>query len=275
MRKPNLRSALLALAAAAAFALSGCAAGGAAPETAAPTGTGAGDTQAAPTELVVFAAASLTDVFGQIADDFMAEHPGVTVTFNFGGSSGLVTQLQEGARADVLATANEKTMQDAIAAGLVPETTQVFATNVLTIVTEAGNPTGITGLKDLADGGHSLVICAEQVPCGAATKKLEESTGIDLQPVSEENAVTDVLGKVESGQADAGIVYVTDAKGAGDKVTTIELPEAADIVNRYPLSVTANSEHTDLAQAWVDYVLGAHAQELLAAAGFGPAEPRA
>ncbi|RRJ85746.1 molybdate ABC transporter substrate-binding protein [Gulosibacter macacae] len=260
-----------ALAIAGAALLAGCAGGApAATDTAAPA-----DAAAAPSadtlsgELTVFAAASLNQVFDEIAADFMAEHPETSITFNYGGSSGLVTQMQDGAPVDVLATANESTMKNAIEASLMSAEQPIFATNVLTVVVEPGNPKNITGLSDLTRDDVALVVCAEQVPCGAATNKLEETTGITLSPVSEENAVTDVLGKITTGQADAGIVYVTDARGAGDQVAEVVIPEAADIVNNYPIGVTASTTNPELAQAFVDYVLAASAQQKLQAAGFG------
>lgn len=260
-----------ALAIVGAALLAGCAGGApAATDTAAPT-----DAAAAPSadklsgELTVFAAASLNQVFDEIAADFMAEHPETSITFNYGGSSGLVTQMQDGAPVDVLATANESTMKNAIEASLMGAEQLIFATNVLTIVVEPGNPKNITGLSDLTRDDVSLVVCAEQVPCGSATNKLEETTGITLSPVSEENAVTDVLGKITTGQADAGIVYVTDARGAGDQVAEVAIPQAAEIVNNYPIGVTASTTNPELAQAFVDYVLAASAQQKLQAAGFG------
>ena len=254
-----------AFAAALALALSACT-GTATPETT--TGaTEAASTGAAEStlsgELTVFAAASLHEVFDELAEDFAAEHPDVSITFNYGGSSGLVTQMVDGAPVDVLATANERTMTQAVDEGLMAGDTPIFVTNTLTIVTEAGNPKGITGLADLNGEGVRLVVCAEQVPCGSATVKLEETSGIDLQPASEENAVTDVLGKVTSGQADAGLVYITDAVGAGDQVAIVDVPEAQDILNKYPIGVTANAANPELAQAWVDFILSDHGQTKL------------
>lgn len=255
-----------ALAAALALGLSACT-GGTATEPVSTAETGGESTLSG--ELTVFAAASLHEVFDELAEDFKAEHPDVSITFNYGGSSGLVTQMQDGAPVDVLATANERTMTTAVESDLMGDPNQIFATNTLTIVTEAGNPKNITGLADLNRDDVQLVVCAEQVPCGSATVKLEEAAGVDLQPVSEENAVTDVLGKVTSGQADAGLVYITDAVGAGDQVAIVDVPEAQDIINRYPIGVTKTSANAALAQAFVDFVLSDHGQQKLQAAGFG------
>ena len=172
----------------------------------------------------MFAAASLKATFTEIGTIFQTENPGSTVTFNFAGSSDLVTQLTAGAPADVFASADTNNMTKATTANLVSGTPVNFASNILTIVTPPGNPAGITGFADLANPDVSVVVCAPQVPCGAAAATVETNTGVDITPVSEENSVTDVLGKITSGQADAGLVYVTDAKNAGDKVTEVRLP---------------------------------------------------
>ncbi len=223
---------------------------------------------AAPVTVTVFAAASLKATFTTLGATFEAENPGTDVVFNFAGSSDLVTQLTGGAPADVLATADTNTMTKAVDAGLVTATPVDFATNTLTIVTPPDNPAGITGFADLAKDGVSEVICAPQVPCGAATKKIEDATGVTLSPVSEEQSVTDVLTKVESGEADAGLVYVTDATNAGDKVAAVPFPESAGAVNTYPITVLTD---TARAQAFVDLVTGAEGQAVLRAAGFAPA----
>jgi molybdate transport system substrate-binding protein len=162
-------------------------------------------------------------------------------------------------------------MDKAVDDGLVEGDPVDFASNVLTIVTAPGNPKGITGFSDLANPDITLVICAEQVPCGAATKTVEENTGVTLTPVSEESSVTDVLGKVTSGQADAGLVYVTDAKGAGDSVTEVTFPESAEAVNIYPIAALAESKNPATAQAFVALVTGSEGQQVLSEAGFAPA----
>ena len=145
--------------------------------------------------------------------------------------------------------------------------TKIFATNTLTLITPPSNPAGITTLEDATKEGVKLVVCAEQVPCGAATKKLAETTGFTFTPVSEEQKVTDVLAKVTSGEADAGLVYVTDAAGAKDKVKVVDTPEAEKIVNKYPIAVTKSARQG--AQAFVDFVLGEQGQTMLRDAGFG------
>jgi len=221
--------------------------------------------------LTVFAAASLKATFTHIGTIFQQENPGSTVTFNFAGSSDLVAQLIAGAPADVFASADTANMTKATDAGLVSGTPVNFATNTLTIVTPPGNPAGITSFADLAKPGVAVVVCAPQVPCGAAAQKIETNTGVTLTPVSEENSVTDVLGKITSGQADAGLVYVTDASGAGDKVTTVSFPESTTVVNTYPIATLTAATEPSLATTFVELVTGPEGQQLLAAAGFQPA----
>ncbi|MFD6856509.1 molybdate ABC transporter substrate-binding protein [Rhodococcus sp. NPDC060090] len=234
------------------------------------TSCGSNDsTEAGAETLTVFAAASLQNTFTEIGEQFEAANPGVTVEFSFAGSSSLVTQLVEGAPADVFAAADTKTMGDVVDAGLAAGEPGDFATNVLTIVTESGNPENITSLEDLTREGLSVVVCAPQVPCGAATERVEESSGATLTPVSEESSVTDVLGKVTSGQADAGLVYVTDAKDAGESVTAIPFPESAGAVNTYPIARLADTDNAELAAEFVDFATGEQGRAILAEAGFG------
>ena len=219
--------------------------------------------------LRVSAAASLTQSFDTLAEDFEKDHPGVDVDVNYGGSSGLIQQLTEGAPADVFASADEKNMKKLTDAGLAKGEPQVFATNVLTLVVPQSNPAGIESFQDVVDKNVKLVTCAPEVPCGAATQKVEKANGAALKPVSQENAVTDVLGKVTSGQADAGIVYVTDAKSAGDRVKTLEIPRADQAVNTYPVVALDKAENPDLAREFVNLVTGDRGQKVLKDAGFG------
>lgn len=228
----------------------------------------ASDDGSGTTTLTVYAAASLTATFEQIAEDFEAEHDGVEVELSFGGSSDLVTQITEGAEADVFASAATKNMDDLVAADLTGAEPQDFATNVLEIAVPPGNPAGVKSLQDLT-GDLNLVLCAPEVPCGAAAQEVAEAAGVTFSPVSEEQAVTDVLAKVASGEADAGLVYVTDVAAAGDDVEGIEFPESADVVNTYPIAPVADSDEADLAQEFVDFVLGATGQSVLQDAGFG------
>lgn len=219
-------------------------------------------------EIVVFAAASLKSTFTELGSRFETDHPATTVTFNFAGSSDLVAQLIQGAPADVFASADTNNMTKAVDAGLLSGAPAVFATNTLTIVTPPGNPTGISSFGDLARPGTQLVVCAPQVPCGAATERVEKATGVTLSPVSEESAVTDVLGKVTSGQADAGLVYITDAAVAGDAVISVPFPESAGAVNHYPVALLTDSSRSEAAQDFIDLVTGPQGRQVLAAAGF-------
>jgi molybdate transport system substrate-binding protein len=219
--------------------------------------------------LRVLAAASLTGPFEQLAADFEAEHAGVDVQLSFGGSSDLVAQVQEGAPADVLATADTASMDRVAAADLLDGPPRVFATNLLQLAVPPGNPAGVSGLGDLDGDGVRLVVCAPQVPCGAAAQRVARAAGVGLDPVSEEQSVTDVLGKVVSGEADAGLVYITDVLAAGAAVEGVDVPEAAGFPNVYPLAVLADSPRSDLARTFVELVLGDDGRSVLRGAGFG------
>ena len=221
------------------------------------------------TTLTVYAAASLTSTFQEIADEFEKEHDGVEVKLDFGGSSDLVTQIQEGAPADVFASADTATMDKLVSADLTGADPQDFATNTLEIAVPPGNPAGISSFQDLDKKGLNLVICAPEVPCGAAAQAVAEKAGVTLSPVSEEQSVTDVLAKVTSGEADAGLVYVTDVTAAGDDVEGITFPESDSVVNTYPIAPVADSDESDLAQEFIDLVVGDTGQTILGDAGFG------
>jgi molybdate transport system substrate-binding protein len=219
--------------------------------------------------VTVFAAASLNQVFTALGKEFETAHPGSKVEFSFAGSSDLAAQLTQGAPADVFAAADPVTMAKAVDSGRITEPTENFATNVLTIITAPGNPKHIAGLGDLSQPGVQLVVCAPQVPCGRATKKITETAGVSLTPVSEEASVADVLTKVTSGQADAGVVYVTDAAAAAAKVAAVKIPEASAAVNMYPIAVLADSKNAKLAHEFESLVTGPKGREALAGAGFG------
>lgn len=242
--------------------VSGCGSSNNASSTSSPSGAAGGG------KLIVFAAASLKKSFTDIGEQFKTDNPGSDVEFSFAGSSDLVTQLTQGAPADVFASADTKNMDKAAQADLLSGSPVTFASNTLTIVTAPGNPKKIASFKDLTQPGLSVVVCAPQVPCGSATATVEKATGVKLNPVSEESQVTDVLGKVTSGQADAGLVYVTDAQGAGDKVTAVAFPESSEAVNTYPIAVLKQSKNQDLAKKFVDLVTGEAGQKVLNAAGF-------
>lgn len=213
---------------------------------------------------VVFAAASLKGVFEQLAKD-----AGVPAEFSFDGSSGLVDQIAGGAPADVFASADGANMDRAVAEGLIEGEPVRFATNVLVLVTPPDNPAGVTGFDASLDGTR-LVVCAPEVPCGRATAKLAEAMGLVLAPVSEESKVTDVLGKVVSGEADAGLVYATDAAKAGDSVRTFPIAEAAKMPNEYWIAAVRGGDAA-AARAFLDAVGSESGKALLAEFGFGAA----
>lgn len=226
-------------------------------------------TDASPAQdITVFAAASLKNTFTELGTLYEKENPGSQVHFSFAGSSDLAAQLDQGAPADVFASADTDNMTKVVDAGLVLGTPVDFAANTLTIVVAPGNPKNINSFADLNRPGTLVVTCAPQVPCGSATRKVETRTGIDLAPVSEESSVTDVLNKVTAGQADAGLVYVTDAAGAGDKATAVAFPEAAQAVNIYPIATLAQSKSPESAQRFVDLVTGPEGRAVLTKAGF-------
>lgn len=216
-----------------------------------------------PTTLTVYAAASLTEVFTTLGRDFETSHPNTTVRFNFAGSSDLATQINEGAPADVFASADEAQMERVDSVESAPTT---FATNRLTIATAPGNPQGIDSVQDLARSDVLTVLCAPQVPCGAAATRLLKLNDITVKPVSLESSVTDVLAKVASGQADAGLVYVSDVARAD--VDAVAVAGSADVINRYPIAVL-DGPRADLAREFVDLVLSSKGRSVLASADFG------
>jgi molybdate transport system substrate-binding protein len=220
------------------------------------------------TKLTVYAAASLTSTFSDLGKKFEASHKDVKVSFSFGGSSDLVAQIQQGAPADVFASADTKNMDKAVSAKAVEGTPVNFASNTLEIAVPPDNPAGVTSLKDLAKPSTKVVVCAPEVPCGAAAQKVEQASKITIKPVSEEQAVTDVLTKVESGEADAGLVYVTDVKAAAGKVKGVTFPQSASAVNTYPIAALSKSKNPDLAKEFVKLVTGTEGQSVLADAGF-------
>jgi molybdate transport system substrate-binding protein len=268
-QKPSARARwTVPVAAAALLVLAGCASSS--PDAAPSSGSSAADAESSLTgTITVFAAASLKTTFTELAADFEEANPDVTVVLNFAGSSDLVTQITEGAPADVFASADTKNMAKLDDADLLEVDAVDFATNVLTIAVPPGNPADISDFADLAGADVKTVVCAPQVPCGAATETIEKATGVTLSPVSEESSVTDVLGKVSSGEADAGLVYVTDVQAAGDSVEGITFAESDQAVNTYPIAPVTGGSNADASAAFIDYVTGEVGQKVLAAAGFG------
>ncbi|WP_037294891.1 molybdate ABC transporter substrate-binding protein [Saccharomonospora azurea] len=228
------------------------------------TACGGGDERV----VTVFAAASLTDVFTELEHRFEQTHDGVDVRLNFAGSSRLAQQIAEGAPADVFASADTEPMRQLETDGLLDGPPETFATNTLAIAVPRGNPAGITRFADLADPGVTLVVCAPAVPCGSATEEVERRTGVTLRPASEEADVRSVLTKVEVGEADAGLVYATDV-AASDAVEEVAFPEAAEVVNTYPIAVPAAAGRTEPAHRFVELVLSEEGRRLLREAGFG------
>ena len=219
-------------------------------------------------EINVFAAASLTGAFQRIGKDFEAANPGTTVTFNFAGSSLLATQINEGAPADVFASAAPANMATVTDAGNGEGTPRIFVKNQLVIAVPKGNPKGVKGLSDLTKADVMVALCAEQVPCGAAAKKALDAAGVTITPVTQEQDVKQALSKVTLGEVDAALVYRTDAKAAADDVDGIEFPESAGAINEYPITVLKDAANKPGAQAFVDYVLSDKGEAVLTEAGF-------
>ena len=218
--------------------------------------------------LTVYAAASLAPSFAVLADEFEAAHDGVAVRLSTGGSSDLATQIDQGAPADVFAAADRRVMADLRSHGLV-DRPAVFATNTLRVAVPPDNPAGITSFADLADPDVALVTCAPAVPCGSAAQRLAKRVGVPLRPVSEEQSVTDVLNKVRTGEADAGLVYVTDVTAAEGAVAQVPVPEAAEVVNRYPVATVTETGRPGLAAQFVELLLSERGREVLREHGFG------
>lgn len=220
------------------------------------------------TDVKLYAAASLSKVMPEIIDAYQTEHPGTTVTAQYAGSADLLSQLSAGAKGDLLITADEASMTKATDAKLTTGAASIIAKNSLAIIAPAKNPAKITGINSLGASGLKLVLCAEQVPCGKAANESLAKAKVKVKPVSLENKVTDVLGKVTSGEAGAGIVYVSDAKGAGDQVTTIAVPAADQVITSYPASVLASGSSSSAAASLIEFLKGATAQGILKTAGF-------
>lgn len=237
-------------------------AGAASPPTAAPAAdelTG---------DLTIYAAASLATAFDELATQFEQRHPQLDVRpIVYDGSSTLATQLLEGAPADVFAAADEASMAKVTDAGLADDP-QLFATNTLVLATPVDDPGGVGSLADLADEGVTVVLCAPEVPCGAASQRLLAKAGVTITPASFEQNVTAVLTKVAAGEADAGLVYVTDVHGRAD-VRSIVPTGADDVVNRYPIAALENAANPHAAAAFAEFVRAPEGQAVLGELGFG------
>jgi len=210
------------------------------------------------TTITVSAAASLTDAFTEIGEAFTEANPGIEVRFNFAGSSTLAEQINAGAPVDVFAAASSLSMDRARDALAEPT---LFASNSLAIAAPAGNPAGIVSLADLQDPNVTFIVCAVQVPCGAATEALLERNGLEVTPSSLEPDVRAVLTKVIADEADAGIVYRTDTAAAGDQVEQIAIADEVNVINHYPIAATKAAPQA--ADAFVDFVLSESGQQIL------------
>lgn len=231
-----------------------------------------------PRALNIFAAASLTDAFTEIGKNFEAAHLGVTVTFNFAGSQALRTQIEEGAPADVFASANTKEMDTLVSGSFVTDGTQkIFLTNKLVVILPANNPAALAKLEDLAKPGIKLIFAAEEVPVGKYARQALDSMnspfGTDFKDkvlanvVSNEDNVKQVVAKIQLGEGDAGIVYTSDAVAAPD-LKTIEIPAELNVIAKYLIASLTKSANADLATAFIDYVLSANGQAVLQKWGF-------
>ena len=254
---------VLAAAVAGAALLAGCGTG---QRAAGPATDGA--VTAAPTTLTVFAAVSLRDTFTALGTQFEAANPGAHVTFNFAGSSDLAQQIVQGAPADVFAAASDATMKTVSDAGQTGAAPASFAKKTQQLAVAPGNPSGITSFADLVRPGLGVVVCARGVPCGDTELRIEATTNIDVRPVSEEPDVRSTLTRVQSGDADAGLIYVTDVAAANGAVQGVAFPEAAQAVTNYPIAVVRTSEHAELAQRFQALVTGQAGQQVLQATGF-------
>src|SRR3954449_1040114 len=217
--------------------------------------------------VTVFAAASLTESFNDLQKTLQSSSPGLEITYSFAGSGALVTQVQQGAPADVIATADTASMKKLTDAGLV-ETPTTFAKNTLEILVAPGNPLGIKTLHDLSRVDIKLVTEDETVPAGKYAAQVLERAGVKTNPVSNEPNVKSAVAKVTSGEADATIVYATDVAAAGSKGQGVEIPDAQNVVAEYPIAVVKGSAHQDAAEAFVDAVLHGEGQDALGKHGF-------
>ena len=226
-----------------------------------------GKSSTSTSKLTVLMASSLTNTFTDLKAQFEKDHPGVTVVLSSGSSTTLAEQVTQGAPADVLATADEASISVAADAGDLAADPVQFATNTLVIAVPSDNPGGVTGIGSLNTA--SFIMCDTSAPCGAAAQQMLKNAGITAKPKSFEPDVASTLAKVETGEVDAGIVYVTDAKGAADKVKAIAIPTADNVVNPYFIAAVKDAKESSLAQDWIDLVQSSAGQSVLQKAGFG------
>jgi molybdate transport system substrate-binding protein len=217
--------------------------------------------------ITVFAAASLTEVFTTIGAQYEKAHSGTTIKFNFGPSSGLATQINEDAPADVFASAAPKNMNDVVSAGNASSPT-TFVKNTMEIVAAPGNPAKVTSVADLAKSSVKVALCDPAVPCGVVAAQVFKNAGVTVKPVASLADVKTTLTTIEQGEADAGVVYVTDVKAAGDKVVGVPIPDSINAVTDYPIAALTHAKNADVATSFVEYVESADGLKVLTAAGF-------
>lgn len=240
------------------LALGGC-------TTSTPAGSSSGS--AVSGTIIVFAAASLTEAFGTLGEEFEKANPGTRVTFSFGPSSGLATQITQGAPADVFASASARTM-DAVVAAKAAAGPQAFAANLMAIAVPPDNPAGVAGVADLARTGIKVAVCQADVPCGSAAAKVFANAGVTVTPVTLEADVKATLTKVALGEVDAGVVYVTDVRAAGATVLGVAIPADVNASTSYPIATMTASANPVLARRFVDFVLSPGGAQVLTDAGF-------
>ena len=254
-----MRRFALAIAGLAAVAVAGC--GGSSSGSSVPGNSSATGT------ITVFAAASLMGSFTQLGKQFETAHKGDTVKFSFGPSSGLATEINSGAPADVFASAAPVNMQQVVSAGNASDPVN-FAKNKAEVAVPPNNPGKVTSVKDLAKSSVKVALCQPQVPCGVVAAEVFKNVGIKVKPVTQQPDVKSVLTQVETGNVDAGMVYVTDVMAAGSKVKGVPIPAADNATTTYPIATISSSNYKSIAQAFVSYVLSPTGQQVLAAAGF-------
>jgi molybdate transport system substrate-binding protein len=266
-----MRRLACAMAAAAAIAVAGCSS-----SSSSSTATGTASSSAPATSsssaaqtgtIAVFAASSLKETFTQLGKQFEAARPGDTVKFSFGASSALATQINSGAPADVFASASTKNMDQVVTAGNA-SSPQDFAKNVMEIAVPPSNPAKVTSVNDLAKSSVKVALCQPQVPCGTVAGKVFDNAGIKVKPVTLQPDVKSVLTQVETGNVDAGMVYVTDVMAAGSKVKGVTITASDNASTTYPIAAVSKSKYQSIAQAFVAYVLSPEGEQVLKTAGF-------
>jgi molybdate transport system substrate-binding protein len=220
--------------------------------------------------ITVFAASSLTESFGAIAKQFEKRYPGVTVKFDFDSSSNLAAQIDQGAPADVFASADDANLRKTIDSGDVTPPPVVFAKNRLEIAVEKGNPKDVKGLSDLGKSGLIVVLCAGEVPCGKYAAQAFTKAGATVNPASKEENAKATVSKVSLGEADAGVVYATDVKAAKGAVSGVKIPDRVNVIATYPVGVVKHSQNATAAKAWVQFLQSKTAQKTLRTFGFLP-----